>query len=64
MLSALETSKTKARQFVSRGGEYFARLKSLSKHTKNEDYVFTSLNGIAWSRALGVNICTTAEALN
>jgi len=43
------TSKTKARQFVSRGGEYFARLKSLSKHTKNEDYVFTNLNGIAWS---------------
>ena len=44
------TSKTKARQFVARGGQYFDRLKFMSKHTNAEDYVFTNLNGVRWTQ--------------
>ena len=41
-----EISKTgRRRQIVSRGGEYFERLKRRAKYTKDSDYVFTSVNG-------------------
>ena len=44
-----ETSKVrKDRVFVARGGEYFERLKRLSKHTKGNDFVFTLNNGTHW----------------
>jgi integrase len=41
-----ETSKVrKTRQVVSRGGQYFARLKERAKHTSDDDYVFASIGG-------------------
>lgn len=41
-----EISKTgRGRQVVSRGGEYFERIKARSKNTNNSDYVFCSVNG-------------------
>ena len=44
-----ETSKVrKDRVFIARGGEYFERLKQISKHTKGEDYVFTLNDGTHW----------------
>ena len=44
-----ETSKVKQdRVFVARGGKYFERLKRLSKHTKDNDFVFTLNNGTHW----------------
>lgn len=40
------TSKVKTeRTFVSRGGDYFERLRKLSKHTKKTDFVFTENSG-------------------
>lgn len=45
------TSKVrKSRVFVALGGQYFDRLKKLSKHTKNEDFVFTLDNGTHWNK--------------
>ena len=45
-----ETSKVrKDRVFASRGGEYFERLKQLSKHTKGNDFVFTLNDGNHWN---------------
>ena len=44
-----ETSKVrKDRVFIARGGEYFERLKQISKHTKGDDFVFTLNNGSHW----------------
>jgi integrase len=41
-----ETSKVrKSRQVVSRGGEYFSRLKERSRYTDDDDWVFASVNG-------------------
>lgn len=41
-----EIAKTgRRRQVVSRGGEYFERLKARAKYTNNSDYVFCSVNG-------------------
>ncbi len=44
-----ETSKVrKDRVFIARGGEYFERLKQISKHTKGDDFVFTLNDGSHW----------------
>lgn len=41
-----ETSKIrKSRKIVCNGGEYFQRLRSLSQHTNDEDYVFSNARG-------------------
>jgi integrase len=41
-----EIAKTgRRRQVVSRGGEYFERLKERAKYTRDNDYVFSSVNG-------------------
>lgn len=46
-----ETSKVrKGRVFASRRGEYFDRLKAISQHTKDSDFVFTLNDGSHWHK--------------
>lgn len=41
-----ETAKNRrGRKVISRGGEYFVRLKERAKHTRGSDYVFASVGG-------------------
>ena len=46
-----ETTKVRRqRKFVARGGQYFKRLKELTRFSKKTDYVFTLADGRNWSK--------------
>lgn len=46
-----KTSKVrKDRIFIARRGDLFDRLKAMSKHTKDNDFVFTANDGTHWSK--------------